>query len=104
MDDYFTWLTNPQCCFYNEVTGDVCQSNFPDYNELPWYPGLNVPGRAGRRQGRAIGPETDCEKCDEMEGNLSRPTQDQFRKHLKWYLEDSPGDICPPAGKGAYQV
>lgn len=98
MDDYFSWLSNKDCCMYNQVTLEVCQSNYFSDNELPWHP--NYQGRSGPG---GIGPETDCVDCEPMAAANNRPTPFQFEKHLHWFLEDSPGDKCPPAGKGAYR-
>ena len=111
------------CCEYNTVTNEVCQSNFPDWNTNPVYPqsGLRTttpkptttttlppdPERRvteppALRVKRAIGPETDCTNCRSVSPTDARPTAAaDFRMALKWFLDDSPGEFCPQAGKVA---
>lgn len=35
IDDYFSWLFTLDCCFYNTVTLEACQSNYPEFNQDP---------------------------------------------------------------------
>ena len=93
IDDYFAWNYASVCCRYNPQTKGVCQSNYPEYNEIP--PGLE-------RYKRDISIDSYCTPCDEP-GDGERPDRKQFRKRLKWFWEDCPGDTCPSGGKGAYR-
>jgi len=57
---------------------------------------------AHHRTKRDIGYENDCVKCPVNE-TLTRPTPEQFKKQLYWYLQDAPGEDCPFGGKAAYR-
>ncbi len=54
------------------------------------------------RNKRDIGPATDCVECEKA-GNDTRPTQDEFKRYLYWFLDDVPGTVCPFGGKAAYR-
>ncbi len=81
IDDYFAWTLTESCAYYNDVTKQVCQSNYPNDESLPG----------------------ECIKCPKPENGSTRPDPHQFRKQLYWFWTDSPGEDCPPAGKGAYR-
>ena len=47
IDEYFSWVTGPDCCKYNEVTLEVCQANYDEYNTIPEFPVDQLPDMTG---------------------------------------------------------
>jgi len=62
-------------------------------------------GRFKRTASKATTTAGACVRCDTSSpfGGKKRPSPEHFRRHLKWFLEDNPGEVCPSAGKAAYR-
>ncbi|XP_029633427.1 NPC intracellular cholesterol transporter 1 [Octopus sinensis] len=77
LDDYFDWInpdTQNPCCRYYKSTGKFCDSD-------------------------VVNP--DCVPCKvKMEGN--RPSPEDFKKYLPWFLDAIPSVQCSKGGHGAY--
>ena len=58
--------------------------------------------RVRRKRDAILNYDDNCQSC-ETRGKSQRPTPEQFRRHLRWFLEDNPGEICPVAGQAAYR-
>ncbi|KAL0279766.1 UNVERIFIED_CONTAM: hypothetical protein PYX00_001253 [Menopon gallinae] len=73
IDDYFAWIAAPSCCKMFE-NGTYCPEKLRD----------------------------ECVKCTVTLDEDSRPTPEDFRNYLSFFLADNPNDECTKAGKAAY--
>lgn len=80
---------------------------FSNYDEFYYLEKDDEHKGDGNRQRRALKDEhlvgkRKCTPC-ETRNMKGRPTEDQFRMHLQWFLKDNPGETCPVAGQAAYR-
>ncbi|XP_072168753.1 NPC intracellular cholesterol transporter 1-like [Diadema setosum] len=78
MDDYFDWLASTSCCrtYASSNGSDFCPSKVE-------FPPL-------------------CLACVSREDRYTRPDERSFSKHLPWFLDDVPNEICNKGGSAAY--
>lgn len=78
MDDYFDWLSSPDCCrVYPNDTSKFCPSLSADYES--------------------------CVSCPiAYQNKTNRPVEVDFYKYLSFYLSDIPGTKCAKGGHAAY--
>jgi len=92
IDDYFSWL-NPEtpCCRILEYTTETVKGKT-----------VKNTSRAGEFCGSMAPSNWHCRLCIAVNESDSRPSREQFRKFLPWYLKDNPNDVCPKGGHPAY--
>ncbi len=104
--------------------GDTLEDHFKNYDEFYYYSEESAESIAAsrekvvkraaeryKRQAVAAGNGSggggpSCRRCATVAafgGVKKRPQPMQFRQHLKWFVEDNPGEVCPSAGKAAYR-
>lgn len=85
IDDYFTWLDPAVTCCRVNGTGP----NATMGKNLTFCP--------------SSAPSSwNCTSCLPMKDSGERPTEEQFRKFLPWYLKDNPTKDCAKGGHAAY--
>ncbi len=93
---------------------DSLDKHFRNYDDFYYYDDdSEVPNalakRAANRYRRDVNrreKKRTCRKCTTVpvgRAAKKRPEPKEFRQHLRWFLEDNPGEICPSAGKAAYR-
>ncbi|CAF3904880.1 unnamed protein product, partial [Rotaria magnacalcarata] len=78
LDDYFDWLqstNDPPCCRINNQTKQFCPATLND---------------------------TACHPCPITFLENQRPSPDDFRQYIEYFLIDNPGEKCPKGGHAAY--
>ncbi len=76
---------------------------FSNYDEFYYYEDDDAAGKTRqKRSALARHLPAKCVAC-ETRHRKERPTPEQFRKHLRWFMEDNPGETCPVAGQAAYR-
>ncbi|CAF3476664.1 unnamed protein product [Rotaria socialis] len=78
LDDYFDWLqstNDPPCCRINNQTKQFCPATLND---------------------------TACQPCPIKFLENQRPSPDDFRQYIEYFLIDNPGEKCPKGGHAAY--
>ncbi|CAB4064774.1 NPC1 [Lepeophtheirus salmonis] len=120
IDDYLAWTIDDSCCKYRAVDMSVCQSN----GEMLMILMTMIMRKKKRRKatfyyyededdnqnsvqtkkGRSKRATDSCIKCPNSDDaiDLKRPGPKAFRRYMKWFLEDNPGERCPKAGHAAY--
>lgn len=86
----------------NESAGDgkhLPDHMFSNYDEFYYY---DEESETHQRNKRSVVSSGNCVPCS-TRGQTTRPSPQQFRQHLKWFLEDNPGERCPVAGQAAYR-
>ncbi|XP_026319568.1 NPC intracellular cholesterol transporter 1, partial [Hyposmocoma kahamanoa] len=75
LDDFFDWAELPSCCKYFSSNSSFCPHT-----------------------------KSECNACNiKLVGNESRPSSDDFRRYVSWFLQDNPdSSSCPKAGHAAY--
>ncbi|TRY76439.1 hypothetical protein TCAL_00054 [Tigriopus californicus] len=86
---------------------DNLKDIFSNYDEFYYLKEEGESEQAGNRQRRALKGEhgVDKKRCApcSTRNMKGRPSEDQFRMHLQWFLKDNPGETCPVAGQAAYR-
>ncbi|XP_059177253.1 NPC intracellular cholesterol transporter 1-like isoform X2 [Physella acuta] len=75
LDDYFSWLSSPACCRFNNLTGAFCPSTEVNASCIP---------------------------CPLDHTEKGRPVNETFDKYIAWFLKDNPGIKCGKGGHAAY--
>ncbi len=87
----------------------IPMSLFHQYDEFYYYDD-DEPESDGKKRVRRsqsvhsskTGRPKKCKQCERVKSG-QRPSPQQFRRHLRWFLEDNPGKACISAGRAAYK-
>ena len=84
LDTYFEWIApHSECC------GKTGKTDSEDIGDFCLYPKKDA--------------NATCHPCvKELDPNTSWPYPDDFKKYLKWFLNDNPGKRCPSGGHAAF--
>uniref|UniRef100_A0A1B6E9U7 SSD domain-containing protein n=1 Tax=Clastoptera arizonana TaxID=38151 RepID=A0A1B6E9U7_9HEMI len=76
LDDYFDWLSTPNCCLQFASNNSFCPHDI----------------------------DADCYICElQINNNTNRPNEHTFGKYVSYFLQDNPSlDACAKAGHAAY--
>ncbi|XP_040569202.2 LOW QUALITY PROTEIN: NPC intracellular cholesterol transporter 1-like [Lepeophtheirus salmonis] len=85
--------------------GVLPESMFSKYDQFYYYEDEDDNQNSVQtKKGRSKRATDSCIKCPNSDDaiDLKRPGPKAFRRYMKWFLEDNPGERCPKAGHAAY--
>lgn len=103
-NDYETQTEATEATYTEDDDNQLPDHMFSNYDDFYYYDDDDVDAKAKGRKRRALSSPSKpkCVPC-ETKNKKQRPTPEQFKKHLRWFVEDNPGETCPVAGQAAYR-